>query len=86
MKVMMRAHATSLLQAGRDREAEDWNLAADRLDWEDSGVPFAGRDLPLAVREALEPFRDLLEITYCPPLADMDLGEIEKKGLSYHAH
>ncbi len=86
METFMRRHAEALLQAGRDTEAEQWNEAAEHLDWEDSGVPFAGLELPAEVVSAMEPYRDLLEITFCAPLADMDLGEIQKKGFSFHAH
>lgn len=85
MRRFMERHAVALEEAGRAEEAVVWKEGADNLDREESGVPFAGSELPASVRAALDPYYELLELTFCPPLAEMDLGEIEKKGFSFRA-
>lgn len=86
MEDLMKNHAEALRDAGFGERAQVWLDEADKLDWLDSGVPFDGGDLPEEVLLVLESYRLRLEESYCPPMADMDLGQIEKKGMSFHSH
>ena len=82
---LMIAHADALAEKGRTDEAEVWRKEADKLEWSDSGVPFADTNLPLEISKALEAFRGRFEEVYCPPMSEFDLGQIKKKGMSFHS-
>ena len=81
---LMGNHAEVLDAAGRLEDAAVWRNEAGRLQRVDEGVPFAGGALPASLARSLAPYRDHLEKTYCPAMAEFDLDRIEKKGMSYH--
>jgi len=83
---LMESHAESLAKSGRLEEAQVWLRELKKLGWDDGGVPFADNSLPEEIRTVLEPFRERLEASYCEPMSEFDLGQIKKKGLSFHSN
>lgn len=82
---MMERHADALETEGELDLAAQWRDEAGNLERRDDGVPFAHGELPADFAEAVAPYRDALERTWCGALAEFELGEIEKDGMSYHA-
>ncbi len=82
---LMESHAESLAESGRLDEAQVWRRELKKLGWEDGGVPFADNTLPEEIWTVLEPFRGRLEASYCESMSDFDLGQIKKKGMSFHS-
>jgi len=82
---LMLNHAAALAEAGRTEDAEYWRNEVERLERADGGVPFQHENLPREVVAAFAPYRTRFEATYCPEMAEFDLGRVEKKGLSYHS-
>lgn len=83
---MMERHADALESAGERELAGQWRAEAASLQRREDGVPFASGEPPADFAEVAEPYRGALERTWCAELSEFDLGEIEKKGMSYHAH
>ena len=82
---LMENHAESLASAGRADDAQIWFDEIKKLEWDDGGVPFANGVVPLEIRMVLEGYRSRLEESYCAPMSEFDLGELKKKGMSYHS-
>ena len=83
---LLMAHADALANAGRFEEVEVWRKEVEKMDWSDSGIPFEGIALPREITMVLEAYRSRLEEAYCPPMSEFDLGQIKKKGLSFHSN
>ncbi len=83
---LMEAYAGALVEVGRSEEAEIWHREVEKMDWSETGVPFSGRSLPPEISGALEAYRTRLEDVYCAPMSEFDLGQIKKKGLSFHSN
>ena len=83
---LMENHAVVLEEAGELIAAQVWRDEIARLKRVDEGVPFQGGRLPDGLPATFAPFRKYLEKYYCPALAEIDLGRIEKKGMSYHSN
>jgi hypothetical protein len=81
---MMRNHARALEEVGRTAEANLWRDEAQRLTRSGELVPFAAGDLPAEITGPLYKFRDALESTFCPYMAEFELGKVQKRGFSYH--
>lgn len=82
---LMTAHAEALAGVGRSEEAELWLKEVDGLDWSDTGVPFDSGLLPAEITNAFEVYRGRFEDVYCLPMSEFDLGQIKKKGMSFHS-
>lgn len=82
---MMQRHADALESEGEVDLAAGWRDEAESLERREDGVPFAHGELPADVAEAIGPYRQTFEETWCGALAEFELGEIEKDGMSYHA-
>ena len=83
---LMTGYADALSRAGRTEDAELWRAEVKKLEWNDGGTPFGDGTLPTEITAVLEPYRTRLEASYCATLADIDLGQIKKKGLSFHSN
>lgn len=79
---MARGFGRELAAAGRTAEAALWEAESQRMERTEEGVPFAGGDLPVPLVELFEPRRAELEAVFCPQTADVEFGEVERKGLS----
>jgi hypothetical protein len=82
---LLNAHADALAEAGRFEEAEIWRKEVEKMDWSGTGIPFEGIALPREITMVLEAYRSRLEEAYCPPMTEFDLGQIKKRGFSYHS-
>ncbi|MBU2503211.1 hypothetical protein KJ682_17925 [bacterium] len=79
---MARRYGENLAAAGRSEEAALWEAESRRMARTEEGVPFAGGDLPATLADLFEPRRAELEAVFCPHTADVEFGEVERKGLS----
>ena len=83
---MMHRHAAELAQAGQADQAQVWRDEADRMERRDAEVPFAGGSLPPEWAAAFDTRGDDLRAAWCGPMAEYELGEVRKSGLSIHAN
>ena len=78
-------HASALEEVGRTKEAKLWREEAGHLERSEGRVPFSSGNLPSEVTAALAPYRSKFTATYCPAMAEFDLGRVKKKGLSFRS-
>lgn len=83
---MMHRHAAALAQAGQADQAKVWRDEADRLENSRDEVPFAGGTLPPEWAAAFAARGDELRAAWCGPMAEYELGEVRKSGLSIHSN
>lgn len=82
---MMRRHADALAQAGRPADASAWREEADRMERAAAEVPFGAGGLPPEFAAAFAVRGDELRATWCEPMAEFELGEVRRSGLTVHA-
>lgn len=82
---MMRRHADALAQAGNVEASTLWREEADRLERTGDRIPFPGGALPADWGAAFEARGDDLRLTFCEPMAQFELGQVRKKGMSIQA-
>jgi hypothetical protein len=85
LREVTRLYGAALQAAGRDAEGAAWLAEAARMAEDDRGVPFADGLLPPEARAVLAPYESRLQALYCAATGDLEMSEIEKKGLSIHA-
>lgn len=83
---MMRRHAGALTAAGQAEQAQRWRDEADRMEQKDADAPFADGGLPPEWAAAFAARGDELRATWCEPMAEYELGEVTKSGLSINAN
>ena len=81
---MMRRHAEALTQAGQAEQATLWRDEADRMERSADEVPFPGGGLPPEWAAAFAARGDELRAAWCEPMAEFELGQVRKSGLSVH--
>lgn len=82
---MMRRHAGALAEAGRPEAAAAWRDEADRMERAAAEVPFGAGGLPPEYVAAFEARADDLRATWCEPMAEFELGEVRRSGLTVHS-
>lgn len=82
---LMKRHAGALDEAGRPDEATLWRDEADRLERAAAEIPFGPGGLPAGYAEPFAARADELRATWCAQMAEYDLGEVRRSGLSVHA-
>jgi len=81
---MMRRHAAALDEGGQAESAAVWRDEADRLERSADAAPFPGGGLPAEWEAAFAARGDELRAAWCGPMAEFELGEVHKSGMSVH--
>jgi hypothetical protein len=81
---MMRRHAGALDEAGQAESATVWREEADRLERSADEAPFPGGGLPPGWAAAFAARGDELRAAWCEPMAEFELGQVRKSGMSVH--
>lgn len=82
---LMRRHAEALAAAGDAGAAALWRDEADRMERAAAEVPFGPGGLPAGYAAAFEARGDELRATWCAPMAEYELGEVRRSGLTVHS-
>lgn len=82
---LMRRHAGALEAAGDGAAAVAWREEADRMERAAAEVPFGPGGLPPGYEAPFEARGDELRAAWCAAMAEYDLGEVERRGLSVHS-
>lgn len=82
---LMRRHAGALADAGDVAAATLWRDEADRMERAAAEVPFGPGGLPANYAAAFETRGDELRATWCAPMAEYELGEVRRSGLTVHS-
>ncbi|MBK8167019.1 MAG: hypothetical protein IPK64_13850 [bacterium] len=82
---LMRRHAAALEEVGDGAAAGLWRDEADRMEGAAAEVPFGPGGLPPDYTAAFAARGDELRATWCAPMAEYDLGEVRRSGLTVHA-
>lgn len=82
---LMRRHAEALAEAGDAAAATLWRDEADRMERAAAEVPFGPGGLPAGYAAAFETRGDELRATWCAQMAEYDLGEVHRRGLTVHS-
>jgi hypothetical protein len=81
---MTRRHAEALAQAGQAESATVWRDEADRMERSADAVPFRDGGLPAEWATAFTARGDELSASWCEPMAEFELGQVRKSGISVH--
>ena len=82
---LMRRHAGALAEAGDAAAAASWREEADRMERAAAEIPFGQGGLPEPYAAAFAARADDLRAGWCAPMAEYDLGEVRRSGLTVHA-
>jgi hypothetical protein len=82
---LMRRHAGSLAEAGDSVNAAAWREEADRMERAAAEIPFGPGGLPEPYAAAFAARGDELRASWCAAMAEYDLGEVRRSGLTVHA-
>jgi hypothetical protein len=82
---LMRRHADALDAAGAKAPASLWREEADRMERAAAEIPFGPGGLPADYAAAFTARGDELRATWCAAMAEYELGEVRRKGLTVHA-
>ena len=83
---LVRREADALDKAGLAAEAAVWRSEADRMERAEDPVPFSAGGLPEAWAATFNARGDDLRAAWCAPMAEHDLSEVKKSGMSYHVN
>jgi hypothetical protein len=86
MMGLVRREADALDKAGLAAEAAVWRSEADRMERAEDPVPFSAGGLPEAWAATFNARGDDLRAAWCAPMAEHDLSEVKKSGMSYHVN
>lgn len=82
---LMRRHAERLAEAGQAESAAAWRQEADRMERAAAEIPFGPGGLPEPYVAPFSARGDELRAAWCGPMAEYDLGEVRRSGLSVHS-
>ncbi len=86
MASLVRREGEALEKAGQAAEAAAWRAEADRMERAEDPVPFGAGGLPEAWAAAFSARGDELRAAWCASMAEHDLSEVKKEGLSFHVN
>jgi hypothetical protein len=86
MMGLVRREADALDKAGLAAEAAVWRAEAERMERAEDPVPFPAGGLPEAWAATFSARGDDLRAAWCAPMAEHDLSEVKKSGMSYHVN
>jgi len=82
---MMRRYAEAEAAAGRADQATLWRTEADRMEGAAAEIPFGAGGLPADWAAAFEARGEELRAAWCGPMAEFELGQVRKSGMSVHS-
>lgn len=85
IRTLMLNHAEALEAAGNQEMADLWKSEIQRMERDESGVPFQDGGLPGELIRQFLPFETELARFYCEATSSFELNRVVKKGLSIHS-